>query len=229
MLPVTPRACRSSGRRPGQSGGIFKALFCFSKQNKALPARYNRLCHGQDARRSIVSSMTIVLCSGMICSPALTRNPLRLAVRPLQDRRRSKFQRTPVFRSVHPASVPINLVSAPRHKRTSLTCSASADSMALQGRVAVVTGASRGIGRTIAQKLAGEGAHLALAARSADSLKQASSLPSCACSFETLSLFTNTPKLKSYVICLVSWLSTQISHFVSTLCLAAHGGSQPVV
>ena len=41
----------------------------------------------------------------------------------------------------------------------------------LEGRVAVVTGASRGIGLAIARKLGGLGAKLSLCARSADKLQ----------------------------------------------------------
>jgi NAD(P)-dependent dehydrogenase (short-subunit alcohol dehydrogenase family) len=48
----------------------------------------------------------------------------------------------------------------------------------LAGKVAIVTGASRGIGRAIAQTLAAEGMHVALAARSRDQLTDlAASLP----------------------------------------------------
>jgi len=48
----------------------------------------------------------------------------------------------------------------------------------LDGKVAIVTGASRGIGRAIAQALAGEGMHVVLAARSQPALDEvAASLP----------------------------------------------------
>jgi short-subunit dehydrogenase len=43
----------------------------------------------------------------------------------------------------------------------------------LEGKVAVVTGAGRGIGRTIAAQLAAEGANLALIARTDAELKSA--------------------------------------------------------
>ena len=42
---------------------------------------------------------------------------------------------------------------------------------ALEGKIAVVTGASRGIGLAIARKLGGLGARLSLCARSADKLQ----------------------------------------------------------
>jgi len=46
----------------------------------------------------------------------------------------------------------------------------------LNSKVAIVTGGSRGIGREIALALAGEGATVVLAARSADALNEAAQL-----------------------------------------------------
>ncbi|MHB8999372.1 MAG: SDR family NAD(P)-dependent oxidoreductase, partial [Thermoanaerobaculia bacterium] len=45
----------------------------------------------------------------------------------------------------------------------------------LEGKVAVVTGASRGIGRAIAETLSGEGMKVLLVARSAEDLERAAS------------------------------------------------------
>ena len=44
----------------------------------------------------------------------------------------------------------------------------------LTGRAALITGASRGIGRAIAEELASHGCAVALAARTADTVQQAS-------------------------------------------------------
>ena len=104
--------------------------------------------------------------------------------------------------------------------------------MALQGRVAVVTGASRGIGRTIAQKLAGEGARLALAARSADSLKQARSLSlGCARLIQAQCLQLNDPKIaaaESHIVSRYCLLEHQILRTAGALILAVHHGLQHI-
>jgi len=49
--------------------------------------------------------------------------------------------------------------------------------LGIEGRVALVLGASAGIGRGIAEALAGEGAKVALAARSADRLERVAAEP----------------------------------------------------
>jgi len=52
--------------------------------------------------------------------------------------------------------------------------------LGLKGRVAVVTGASKGIGKAIARGLADEGVHLVLVARGAESIEQAAEEIRCA-------------------------------------------------
>jgi NAD(P)-dependent dehydrogenase (short-subunit alcohol dehydrogenase family) len=60
-------------------------------------------------------------------------------------------------------------------KRTSLSCSANGNrpdvSKVLEGRIALVTGASRGIGAATAQALAAHGAHVIITARTAKDLE----------------------------------------------------------
>jgi len=60
----------------------------------------------------------------------------------------------------------------------------------LSNKVAVITGASRGIGRAIAQTLSNEGMKLVLAARSLDGLKETQKL--CVTESQLIEpLFTN--------------------------------------
>jgi len=58
----------------------------------------------------------------------------------------------------------------------------------LQGKVAIVTGASKGIGRAIAQTLAGEGMRLAVAARSKAQLEELAASLGDACLVQTVDL-----------------------------------------
>src|SRR5689334_257044 len=62
----------------------------------------------------------------------------------------------------------------------------------LSGKVAIVTGASRGIGRAIAQTLAGEGMKLTLAARSKDQLEQLAKSLNTDCLIHAVDLRTPT-------------------------------------
>src|SRR5688500_18075322 len=55
-------------------------------------------------------------------------------------------------------------------------CSMSKSGMELDGKIAVVTGGGRGIGRAIALRCAAAGADVALAARSADQIEQVAGL-----------------------------------------------------
>ena len=60
----------------------------------------------------------------------------------------------------------------------------------LSGKVAVITGASRGIGRAIAQTLAAEGMRLSLAARSKDQIEELAASLATDCLIQAVDLRT---------------------------------------
>ena len=74
--------------------------------------------------------------------------------------------------------------------------------LGLRGKVAIVTGASRGIGRSIALGLAAEGCRLALCARGAERLEQTAEEARAAGAAEVLALpvdATDGPALESFI------------------------------
>src|SRR5258708_4165352 len=92
------------------------------------------------------------------------------------------FWASPQSSSWQSSSSRLPAVAEGESSRSGAVCSSSPEAptmdLQLSGKVAIVTGASRGIGRAIAQVLSAEGMHLVLAARSRDLLDQlAASLP----------------------------------------------------
>src|SRR5215471_8711062 len=70
----------------------------------------------------------------------------------------------------------------------------------LAGRVALVTGASRGIGRAIALKLAGAGAFVVAAARGTNAAETAEAIQSAGGKAESVALDVTDPEsIKSFV------------------------------
>jgi len=71
-----------------------------------------------------------------------------------------------------PTSGPSSKNTLPRPAAAEPLYTGAALDLGLGGKVAVVTGASRGIGRSIALRLAAEGAHVGICGRTADTLEQ---------------------------------------------------------
>jgi 3-oxoacyl-[acyl-carrier protein] reductase len=67
--------------------------------------------------------------------------------------------------------------------------------LGLEGRVAIVAAASRGLGRAVAERLAREGARVAICARSADELESAARLIRDSSGRD---IYTRAPSKRSY-------------------------------
>src|SRR5471032_3168492 len=99
----------------------------------------------------------------------------------------------------------------------------------LKGKVAVITGASRGIGRSIAETFADEGAHVAICARNAEQVAEAvEALKARGVKvFGKAVVIADGPELRAFVAEAGETLGG-IDVLVSNASAFGHGASEPV-